>query len=171
MARLHHVKAARRDYPEHGIKRGEEYFWWQKHRSPKTYSKTRPKPHQLINSPFLAAVCELGGRLDELETTLAGRMPCDLSADIRDIVGDIESLKDETEDKLNNMPEGLQQGDTGQLLQSRVDSLDEWSSSLESVADELDDIEEAPEANESKQTEMHEEMESALGNLTRYEGE
>lgn len=171
MARATFVKSARRDYPEHGIKKGESYYWWQFVYQGKRYSKTAPKPHQLINSPFLSTVCELGERLDDLETSLAGRTPSDLAADVRDIQSDIESLKDETQDKFDNMPEGLQSGDTGQLLEGRVSSLDDWSSNLEDVAGELDTIDEAPEDDEAKQTEMHEAMEAALGNLTRYEGE
>ena len=31
------------------------------------------------------------------------------------------------------MPEGLQQGDVGQLLQERIDGLDNWSSGLSNI--------------------------------------
>lgn len=47
------------------------------------------------------------------------------------IKGDLEELRDETQEKFDNMPDGLQEGDTGMLLQERIEM-------LESVIDELD---------------------------------
>ncbi len=47
MARAHFVKAAAKDHPEHGIKKGESYWWWafrSAYGSRKVYSKTQPKP-------------------------------------------------------------------------------------------------------------------------------
>ena len=35
-----------------------------------------------------------------------------------------EELRDETQDKLDNMPEQLQEADTGQLLQERIEALE-----------------------------------------------
>lgn len=51
------------------------------------------------------------------------------------IASDLEELKDELQDRLDNMPYQLQEADTGQLLQDRIDN-------LESVIDELNAIDE-----------------------------
>lgn len=50
-----------------------------------------------------------------------------------DIASALEEIRDDLQDRLDNMPEGLQEGDVGQLLQERIDSLD-------SVIDDLNNI-------------------------------
>lgn len=54
---------------------------------------------------------------------------------VEEIVSELEDIRDDLQDRLDNMPEGLQQGETGQLLQDRIDNLD-------SVIDELNSIDE-----------------------------
>ena len=41
-----------------------------------------------------------------------------------EIASALEELRDQQQDSLDNMPENLQQGDTGQMLQERIDSLE-----------------------------------------------
>lgn len=50
-----------------------------------------------------------------------------------EIVSVLEGLRDQCQESLDNMPEALQEGDTGQMLQDRIDN-------LESVIDELNEI-------------------------------
>ena len=81
-----------------------------------------------------------------------------------DIVSELESIRDDLQDRLDNMPEGLQQGDTGMLLQERIDYLDEAISELENIdfecLEEDDGIfEDDPEEN------WCEEIENALSNI------
>jgi len=45
----------------------------------------------------------------------------------------LEEIGNECEDKLNNIPDSLQQGPTGELLQERIDALGEVVSNLEGV--------------------------------------
>lgn len=59
---------------------------------------------------------------------------------IASIISDLEELRDELQDRLDNMPEGLQEGDVGQLLQERIDALDSAISDLESI--DIDTIQE-----------------------------
>ena len=40
------------------------------------------------------------------------------------LVSDLETLRDDVQDRLDNMPEGLQEGEVGQLLSDRIDQLD-----------------------------------------------
>lgn len=54
MARVHFVKSARKAQPKNGIEKGDSYYWWQFYKSPKQFSKTRPKPSQLIASDKLS---------------------------------------------------------------------------------------------------------------------
>ena len=50
-----------------------------------------------------------------------------------DLASALEEIKDDLQDRLDNMPEGLQEGDVGQLLQERIDSLESAISDLESI--------------------------------------
>ena len=59
---------------------------------------------------------------------------------IASIISDLEELRDELQDRLDNMPEGLQEGDIGQLLQERIDALDSAISDMESI--DIDTIQE-----------------------------
>ena len=49
------------------------------------------------------------------------------------IADELGNIRDQCQDSLDNMPEGLQEGDTGQLLQERIDTLDSVISELESI--------------------------------------
>jgi DNA-directed RNA polymerase subunit RPC12/RpoP len=60
---------------------------------------------------------------------------------VESLISELETLRDEQQDKLDNMPEGLQEGDTGQLIQERLDSVDDAINTLESL--EWPDEEEA----------------------------
>lgn len=128
MAHARFVKSARKDYPDHGIKKGESYYWWS-FRSPRGggsgryFSKTPPKASQLTRSEFKSTLCSIEESLHGLAAT-GYEDVSSLQTDLDNIKDELESLKSDTEDKLNNMPEGLQQGDTGQLLQTRIDELD-----------------------------------------------
>jgi len=73
MARANFVKAAAKDYPEQGIKKGDSYYWWKFRHGGKRYSKTMPKQSQLTQSEFLSGVWSVEETLAELS------MPTDLS--------------------------------------------------------------------------------------------
>lgn len=57
-----------------------------------------------------------------------------------DIVEELESIKDDLQDRLDNMPESLQYAPTGELLQERIDGLESAIDELESI--DLDDLKE-----------------------------
>lgn len=133
VARVHHVLKARKDYPEHGIKKGEPYYWWKPNFGRKHFSKTMPKPSQTTSSEFMSTVLGVEESLAELN------LESDFKSEIETAVSDLENLRDETQDKLDNMPEGLQQGDTGQLLQERVDEIDSMINDLEGIDTDIDE--------------------------------
>ena len=83
-----------------------------------------------------------------------GRLQVDWSSDYdsatcdcqEEIAAELESIAEDIQERLDNMPEGLQEGDTGQLLQSRIDS-------CESVAQDISNIEVDEDAPEDVQEE------------------
>lgn len=85
------------------------------------------------------------------------------------IADELSTIRDETQDKLDNMPYGLQEGDTGQLLQERIDCLDDVISELESIdyasikeSAEQDFDSELEEGSPEYQNELDGEIETAL---------
>lgn len=130
MPKVHHGKV-RKDHPNFGIKKGEEAYWWTIKTGPtsgfKTYSKTAPKQSQLTRSEFAGAMCDFQ---DEIAALTADD---GLESSVADIAGRIRELGEEQDSKKDAMPEGLQEGPTGQLLQERSEKCGE-------IADELDGI-------------------------------
>lgn len=131
MPRVHHVKKARKNYKEDEIKKGESYYWWKFRYGGLHRSKTPPKPSQLTQSEFLSTMYSIEETIQELSIV------DDLESSIEEIKGELENLRDETQDKFDNMPEGLQQGDTGQLLEGRVSSVEDMISELEQIDTEV----------------------------------
>lgn len=152
MARVHFVKAARKD--NQVVKKGESYYWWKPmiggRGGPKRYSKTRPTRAQLTTSPFLSA-------LYALEDDLPDAME---AADLEDLVNQLEELRDECETSLSNMPESLQYSPTGELLQERIDGLQSW-------IDEIASIDTSPLEEEQGEDEDEEAYEARLAEARR----
>lgn len=129
MARVYTVQKARKARPEHGIEVGDKYYYWGFQFGPMHYSKTYPKPWQLTQSPFLQTLYQLQHRVETTE-----------DADDRDdIVAEIEALRDECESSLENIPESLKYAPSGELLQERIDALEQWISELEQIDTEDED--------------------------------
>ena len=165
MARVHLVKAARKAIPEAGIVKGEPYYWWKFRYGGKRVSKTPPKRSQLTQSDFYARLWDI-----EDDVVSQAEANSDLASVRDDVVSQLQELRDETEEKLNNMPEGLQQGSTGELLQERIDALesaiDEYEGlELEEPSDDdlnLDDERNEDETEEEFTTRIEEEREQAV---------
>src|SRR5690349_14609335 len=119
MPKVHHVKSARKAIPSIGVNVGDSYYWWgmmMGGRGVKRMSKTPPRRSQLTNSTFLATVYDIE---DAQAALTAGD---NLGADRDDLAQQLRDLADETQSSLDNMPEGLQQGPTGQLLEERIEA-------------------------------------------------
>lgn len=127
MARVRSQKAAK-DYPEIGVKKGDTYYKWSR-KIPsgggwigRTFkSATFPKRSQLTSSAFL-------GQVYDLEDAISAAEGPD---DLESIASDIRQLGDEQTEKFDNMPEGLQQGSTGDLLTERAQQCEEWADAVE----------------------------------------
>ena len=138
MARLHFVKKARKDNPV--AKRGESYYWWKPRiggrGGAKRYSKERPTRAQMTQSEFMSRVYEI------CDSDIPG---CESADDLNAVADSVRELGQEQEEKLDNMPDGLRDGDTGQLLQERVDGCEEWADEIARAADDIPDEPEEPE--------------------------
>lgn len=130
MARAHFVKSARKDNPV--AKKGESYWWWKPmiggRGGPKRYSKERPKPSQMTQSAFLSAIYGASEQLEEADTPEA----------FREIAEAVREAGQEARGSYDNMPDSLQQGETGQLLDERATNADSWADAIDQQADELE---------------------------------
>lgn len=162
MPRVHHVKKALKD--NRVCKKGEEYFWWVNktglRSSVKRMSKTRPKPSQLTTSEFLSEYYSVQEDMQEAQPQS---------------VEDLQSLRDEWAERIReigegcrerfeNMPEGLQQGDTGQLLEQRADGMESWANDLEGI--DLDFDEDEVGEGEKKETALDEFLAEKLDDIS-----
>ncbi len=152
MPKVHLVKAARRDYKQAGIKKGEPYYWWKFRYGGKQMSKTYPKPQQLTQSEFWHNVYDIRDELDAL--TVEAEVD-ELKSQVEEIVQRINDLADEQDEKRSNMPDHLQDVGSGETLQNRSDSLHEWADEVEQAAIDLeidrDDYESDEEFEQAKQ--------------------
>lgn len=167
MPKVIRVAAARKDAGNCSacgapIKAGDPYVWFQFRFQAKTVQCAKPqcapKPADLTRSEYQRAIYALhenafdGSTLDDLITQREGA------------VSALEELRDETQEKLDNMPEGLQQGDTGQLLQERIDALESALADLENV--EMEELEaEEGETEEALQTRKDQQLENVRSEL------
>jgi hypothetical protein len=160
MARVTHVMKARKDIPSAGIKAGESYYWWKFRYGGKHYSKTPPKRSQLTQSAFYSAVYDL-------QDQIGGASPDESLRDLRDdVVSTLEDLKSECESNFDNIPESLQSGSSGELLQERVSALDtaiDEFSNLELDNDPEQDFD--PSEHPQEEDEPDDEYENRLDNL------
>lgn len=56
------------------------------------------------------------------------------------IKSNIETMMEEEQSKLDNMPESLQESERGEVMQDAIDNLESASSSLEEAIDYLNEI-------------------------------
>lgn len=146
MAKVTRQRAGK-DYPAEGIKKGDEYYSWTPGFRGRTMrSKTPPRPSQLTANDFLIAYY---GVVEEIEDALADVANADkpiLTADeygtMRDgWVSNLEDARDELQDKFDNMPQGFQEGDTGQTMTERIDAAGTFANELTSVDFDEDEME------------------------------
>lgn len=135
------------------IVRGERYYQWsiKRQRGGVTYrqheSHGAPRPSQLTESKMSGVYAAIESAE---EAIAAAGSPEDVAEALRAAASDVEGVRDEYQESLDNMPEGLQQGDTGQQIEERVSNLEDFAQTLNDAADECESMEteEADEADE-----------------------
>lgn len=111
-----------------------------------------PRPKDLTNSEFLSTLYGIQ------ETDFSGPDNIDdLASMVDEVKSDLETLRDEQEDKRSNMPEQLQESDTGNMLQERYDALDEAINNLDGVDLSFDEPEKEEKETDEKFKERFEE--------------
>lgn len=148
---------------EKKIEVGEAYYWWQFYKRGKNIrcGTCRPQAHELINSPYGSAICELQNR----DFT---RDSAEDYESLRDeLVDELENLKSEQEEKKQSMPEQLQEtSSSAEMLQERYDNLESVIDELQSLSFALDNSEDNEDGEQEQLDQMRDEITNALGNLS-----
>jgi len=124
------TQKAGKDYPQYGIQKGDTYFRWAFFRQPDQLSKTYPTREQLTQDEGLQMAY---GVFD-------GDVPTE-ACEVATATCSLDEAASLIQEKLDNMPEGLQEGDTGQQLQSRIDSIEASAEGLQELNESLTEAE------------------------------
>lgn len=113
---------------------GESYYTWCFYGGQPQYSKTAPKRSQLTQNWFKIELYSIQEEIEERENQDTE----DITILVDSVTERIESLRDECQEHLDNIPEQLQESDAGQTLQSRIDALDNALAEFENIDTEFE---------------------------------
>lgn len=128
------------------IKPTESYVWWKFRMGAKQVRCNRgecyPRRQELTQSEWQQRVADFE---DEQQRLCSGMAEYDtqlpdietMANDLDALAQDVRDFGEEQQEKLDNMPESLQGGEVGQLLQERADHLDSVAGELETQAEEM----------------------------------
>ena len=151
------------------IKAGDPYLYWAFMLGGRGGPKIKrcakpecaPKPKDLTRSEFWQALYGLQEEKWEADTIE------DLESIKDDVVNQLQELLDSTQEKFDNMPEGLQQGDSGNTLQERIDAVQGAIDELENVDISFEEPEEYKEqALEGRIDEIRSELSDVIENVS-----
>ena len=132
MARVQHRKAAK-DYPAQGIAKGDMYYYVKIKTGPRTSREMRSK------TPFKRSQLTQSDYLSQLYDWEDGKAEISDMESAQQFADDIRTLGEEQDEKFNNMPEGLQQGDSGQMIEARRDACEAAADEIEEIISEWED--------------------------------
>lgn len=127
MPRVTFVKKAQKDNPV--CKKGESYYWWKFRYGGKRYSLTRPRGSQLTQSAYYSTIRSIAEEVEDTEVT----DPSDLDGIASSAADQLRDAGQECMDNRENMPESLQESDSGMLLEERNDTCEAGADQLESM--------------------------------------
>lgn len=133
MTSAHHVKKARKNYKDAGIKKGQEYWWWKFRFGSIHRSTTPPRPSQLTNSEHLRNLYSVQEAIEDLT-------PEDIvDGFLDDILSQLQDVYDTCDSNRSNMPDHLQDVGSGEILQQYMDAAENYQQELEGVEVDVDE--------------------------------
>jgi len=127
-----------------------------------------PRPSELCGSKMSGAYAANEGL--EADITAAISIS-DISSALETAAGEIEQVRDEYQESYDSLPENFQNGEQGETIQSNIDELDQYATSLNDAASEVSDMESADDSTEGqsadeKLQEAKDRAEEVLGEFT-----
>lgn len=172
MPQVHYVKKARKAIPSAGVKVGDSYYWWKNR--PKgsrsgirRVSKTRPRPSQLTMSAYYGTVYAIQEQAEDAADAVKSREDLeDLASTLESLAEEAQAAGEECQEKFDNMPEGLQQGDTGQMLEARVNACSEVSEALTNAAETAREKADPDNDEEGSEFDLSDAVDEVMGDLS-----
>ena len=165
MPRVTHVMKARKDNDI--CKAGESYYWWKFRFGGKRLSLTYPRQSQLTQSEFLSGIYSIQEEAEDWSPDDEKQWHDELESAVEDWKSQVEELGETCTENRENMPEALQDGDTGAMLAERAENCESMVNELDGLSfDEPDDDMEDDEITDAWQN-GRDEAATALS----YEGE
>lgn len=175
MARLHHVKKARKAYRKHRILKGQQY-WWYKHsiRHAKVYCTIKPpRSAYATTSPVIGQLMDMADAWESASWKLSEKSGLETMA--AQFASDVEELINDNDGKISNLEEAFPNGcPTLETLNERKEELEALLEELQTAESDLGAIDEAPldgepdeedeEAYQAYQDEINE-KETAIANV------
>lgn len=143
MPKVNFVKKARKANSDHGIKKGESYYWWKFRFGGKRVSKTPPRRSQLTQSEYYGAMFDAEDVVEDAIALFIKDGDADsLRGAIEEARNVVDEQMNECDDKASNLENAFPNGcPTLELLQQRRDACENISSCLDSAEGEVEDYE------------------------------
>lgn len=127
MAKVTHVKKARKSRRKYGVRRGHPYFWWKLRRKGSLngvthYSLTPPKQSQLTLSPYKRAYWLIAERVYGVCDTPAHRTLLENRAHLAACAQEFRDLAQQQRDGVGNLRESLRSSPTGLMMLERAEA-------------------------------------------------
>jgi len=148
MPKVRHRKAGK-DYPAQGITKGDMYYTARVKTGPASGMTIRSKDP--IPASRLTQSAFKSGWLGVQEEWERGNKD---SGAITSAAEAIREIGEECQNNFDNMPEGLQQGDIGLMIENRAQEAERIADELDALAEELDDLDEPDEMDEVEEPEL-----------------
>ncbi len=158
MPRIKIVKSAQKDQGpcyvcRKEIKQGETYKWFahligRSSRKKKFCAKCKIRGSHMTTSDKLCRLYEAQEAIEDALkimddiTTIAAfeEWRDNVASAIETAAQTAEEVGDEYQSSYDNMPEGLQQGSTGQEIEEKANACSEWNNELETAAGDVQDV-------------------------------
>jgi chromosome segregation ATPase len=123
------------------IKAGDKYYEWKHRHAPPSRQHTshgQPRQSELCTGKMSGVYAAIEG----LEDTIAeARKTNDITGlvdALNTAAEEVDTVKEEYQSGLDNMPEPLQQSSSGDAIQEKIDGLEEFKDALENAAQEVE---------------------------------
>ncbi len=135
MPKVHQCKASK-DYPQHGIRKGDTYYHWAFFRGRKQMSKTPPRRSQITASPTLSAAYVAH---ESFEDSLSdAKCVEDVATACEDAVSAFDEVLSDYQESISNLEQAFQNGCPAlEEKQEQHDSVETFKEELDNAHTEL----------------------------------
>jgi hypothetical protein len=131
-------RVAGKDYPEHGIKKGDTYYFWSVgFRGRKQMSKTPPRQSQLTGSKMSAAYAAQEALQDALA---AASSPEEVAEALNTAADEIEAVGDEYQEAADATTGNGNRVPNADEMEEKASGLRDWAESLRNDATEVENL-------------------------------